>query len=122
MTDDEIRELVKSLRQRAVNHAAHLKLDNCAFASKVDTQLLEQAATLIASQRERIKGYEMALDPNFTKGAYIGEVSFDFTVWDPHGEEEINHRVTVPWPETKAIMKMIAAQAKSFTEGSRRDG
>jgi len=39
------------------------------------------------------------------------EFKFPYTVWDPHGEEEITHSVTVPWDAVKQIMAAIRDHA-----------
>lgn len=69
----------------------------------------------------------LALDPNATKGLYIGTVSFDRTVTNPLFDEEddsddaepetIKETLMLPWTEMKAFMTLIRNTAGISTEG-----
>lgn len=59
------------------------------------------------------QAYEDALDPNYTKYAYIGEVKFTHIIgFTKHGEEKYAE-ITIPWTATKDTMKMIKDRANA---------
>jgi hypothetical protein len=65
----------------------------------------------LAAEADKARSIEALTPSGNTKAAYIGEFHFDYTVWDPHGEDEITHRVSVPWGTIKEIMAAIRARA-----------
>ncbi len=75
---------------------------------------LDAAEARVTALEAEKAGLVKAVTPSpKTKAAYIGEFHFDWTVWDPNGEEQITHRVQVPWTTIKQIMSAIRAQALS---------
>ena len=88
--------------------AAHLS------ACEAQSGLLDEAWARVTALEAEKAGLVKAVTPSpKTKAAYIGEFHFDWTVWDPKGEEQITHRVQVPWTTIKQIMSAIRAQALS---------
>lgn len=86
-------------------------LQHAAYREGYETAAAERNATIASLQAELVALRE-ALKPSAeTKAAYIGEFKFPYTVWDPNGEHEITHQVTVPWTTVKEIMKAIVARA-----------
>ena len=69
----------------------------------------------IAELEAKLAAAEAALDPNKTKGAYMGEFSFMITQVDEEGEE-FQRKVYVPWTTIKEIMVAIKARAALATE------
>ena len=62
------------------------------------------------------QAYEDALNPNYTKHAYIGEIKFTHVIgFDRHGGEKYAE-ITIPWTATKDMMKMIEARAKEMID------
>lgn len=71
----------------------------------------EAAEARVTALEAEKAGLVKAVTPSpETKAAYIGEFHFNWTVWDPTGEEQITHRVQVPWATIKQIMSAIRAQ------------
>ncbi|MFC5423688.1 hypothetical protein ACFPOB_29580 [Bosea eneae] len=68
-------------------------------------------AALTAAEAEKERLLRATTPSPATKAAYIGEFHFDWTVWDPNGEEQITHRVQVPWTTIKQIMAAIRSRA-----------
>lgn len=87
--------------------------EECGAAGRI---CLEKADAIDAwntlHRTEAVKPLVEALTPSgATQAAYIGEFHFNYTVWDPTGEEEIVHRVQVPWTTIKEIMAAILNRA-----------
>lgn len=98
---------VLSAYDAAVADAVRLKDANTALRRVIEDG--EAALTAAEAEVGRLK---RATTPSpATKAAYVGEFHFDWTVWAPNGDEQITHRVQVPWTTIKQIMAAIRARA-----------
>lgn len=69
----------------------------------------------IARLKKRVAALENALDPNETKGEYIGEIKQTEEIWNNEYEMTFPHEFTIDWTTTKAIMNMIRDRANRLT-------
>lgn len=119
---------LKAAEARAASAEANVEL-LVKRVQSADAYIIEQLTRAASAEAERdalaakLAVMDAALTPSAaTKAAYIGEFHFDWTVWDPTGEEQITHRVPVPWTTIKEIMAAISRRAREARASEEEKG